>query len=160
MGCLRLLLSREERGASGCSSHPTGLLHRAPTLWVSTCGARECLTGSHAWSPGKETRDPGPEMIPGCLLSPSLCAAEPSPPFCPNLPRKTVLSASDSDSLSARVSLRLQSALPFLPEDVSSHGQHLSDLQKYEFIPCQFFISSWRIPILHRLLLGRVSGTE
>ena len=105
-----------------------------------------------------ETRDL--EMIPGCLLSPSLCAAEPSPPFCPNLPQKTVLSASDSDSLSARVSLRLQSALPFLPEDVSSHGQHLSDLQKYEFIPCQFFISSWRIPILHRLLLGRVSGTE
>ena len=65
MGCLRLLLSREERGASGCGSHPTGLLHRAPTLWVSTYGARECLTGSHAWSPGKETRDPGPGNDPG-----------------------------------------------------------------------------------------------
>ena len=95
-------------------------------------------------------------MTPGHLLSPSPCAAEPSPHFCPNLPQKTFLSA--SDSLSARVSLRLQPALPFLPGDVSSHGHHLPDLQKYEFIPCQFFISSWRIPILHRLL-GRVSGT-
>ena len=60
-------------------------------------------------------------------------AAGPSPHFCPNLPPKTFLSA--SDSLSARVSLRLQSALPFLPEDVSSHGQHLSDPQIMSFIP-------------------------
>ena len=67
-------------------------------------------------------------------------AAEPSPHFCPNLPRKTFLSA--SDSLSARVFLRLQSALPFLPEDVSSHGQHLSDSRIMSFIPslilCKF----------------------
>ena len=49
----------------GVALTPTGLLHRAPTLWVSTCGACERLTGSHAWSPGKETRDPGPGNDPG-----------------------------------------------------------------------------------------------
>ena len=117
----------------GVALAPMGLLHRAPTLCVSMCGACEHLTGSHTWSPrqGPETRDL--EMIPGRLLSPSQHAAGPSPHFCPNLPPKTFLSA--SDSLSARVSLRLQSALPFLPEDVSSHGQHLSDPQIMSFIP-------------------------
>ena len=78
-----------------------------------------------------ETRDL--EMIPGHLLSPSPRAAAPSPHFCPNLPRKTFLSA--SDSLSARVFLRLQPNLSFLLEDVSSHGHHLPELQKCEFIP-------------------------
>ena len=84
------------------------------------------------------------EMIPGRLLNPSPRAAEPSPHFCPNLPRKTFLSA--SDSLSARVFLRPQSALPFLPEDVSSHGQHLSDPRIMSFIPsliiCKFLGNS------------------
>ena len=37
-----------------------GLLHRAPTLCVSMCGACEHLTDSNAWSPGQEARDPGP----------------------------------------------------------------------------------------------------
>ena len=97
--------------------------------------------------PGAQGRKPETqdlEMIPGRLLSPSPRAAEPSPHFCPNLPRKTFLSA--SDSLSARVFLRLQSALPFLPEDVSSHGQHLSDSRIMSFIPslilCKFLGNS------------------
>ena len=117
--------------ASGCSSPgrkgghlgvaltPTGLLHGAPTLCVSMCGACEHLTVSHTGAQGRkpETRDL--EMIAGRLLSPSPCAAEPSPHCCPNLPQKTFLSASDSDPFSAGVTLRLQLALPFLPEDVS-----------------------------------------
>ena len=44
----------------GVALAPMGLLHRAPTLCVSMCGACEHLTGSHAWSPGQEARDPGP----------------------------------------------------------------------------------------------------
>ena len=88
--------------------------------------------------PGAQGRKPETqdlEMIPGRLLSPSSRAAGPSPHFCPNLLRKTFLSASDSDSLSSSVTRRLQSALLFLPEDVSSHGQHLSDPQIMSFIP-------------------------
>ena len=73
------------------------------------------MSGAQGRKP--ETRDL--EMIAGRLLSPSPCAAEPSPHCCPNLPQKTFLSASDSDSFSASVTLRLQLALPFLPEDVS-----------------------------------------
>ena len=97
--------------------------------------------------PGAQGRKPETqdlEMIPGRLLSPSSCAAGPSPHFCPNLLWETFLSA--SDSLSARVFLRLQSALPFLPEDVSSHGQNLSDPQIMSFIPslilCKFLGNS------------------
>ena len=114
-----------------------GLLHRALTLCVSTCGACEHLTVSHTGAQGRkpETRDL--EMIPGHLLSPSPRAAEPSPHFCPNLPQETFLGA--SDSLSASVSLRLQSALPFLPGDISSHGQHLSDPQTMSSIPSLIF---------------------
>ena len=123
---------------------PMGLLHRALTLCVSMCGACEHLTVSHTGAQGRkpETRDL--EMIPGRLLSPSPHAAEPPPHLCPNLPLRTFLSA--SGSLSARVSLRLQSALPFLPGDVSSHGQHLSDPQIMSFIPslilCKFLGNS------------------
>ena len=73
------------------------------------------MSGAQGRKP--ETRDL--EMIAGRLLSPSPRAAEPSPHCCPNLPQKTFLSASDSDSFSASVTLRLQLALPFLPEDVS-----------------------------------------
>ena len=141
----------------GVALTPTGLLHGAPTLCVSMCGACELLTGSQTWSPGQEARDLELEMISGCLLSPSPRAAEPSPHFCPNLPRKNVLTA--SDSLSAHVILRLQPVLSFLLEDVSSHGHRLPDLQKCEFIPSS---------VLHQFLenshpaqtsLGRVSGT-
>ena len=110
--------------------------------------------------PGAQGRKPETwdlEMISGCHLSPSPRAAEPSPHFCPNLPRKTFLTA--SDSLSAHVFLRLQPVLSFLLEDVSSHGHRLPDLQKCEFIPSA---------LLHQFLenshpaqtsLGRVSGT-
>ena len=44
----------------GVALIPMGLLHRALTLCVSTCGACEHLTGFHAWSPGQEARDLGP----------------------------------------------------------------------------------------------------
>ena len=44
----------------GVALTPMGLLHRAPTLCVSMCGACELLTGSQTWSPGQEARDPGP----------------------------------------------------------------------------------------------------
>ena len=121
-----------------------GLLHRAPTLCVSMCGACEHLTVSHTGAQGRkpETRDL--EMIPGRLLSPSPHAAEPPPHLCPNLPLRTFLSA--SGSLSARVSLRLQPVLSFLLEDVSSHGHRLPDLQKCGFIPslilCKFLGNS------------------
>ena len=71
-----------------------------------------------------ETRDL--EMVPARLLRPSPRAAEPSLHFCPNLPWKTFLSA--SVSLSARVSLRLQLALPFLPEDVSKKKSKVKSL--------------------------------
>ena len=131
--------SEEPSWDASCSSSPgrkgehlgvaltsTGLLHGAPTLCVSMCGACELLTGSQTWSPGQEARDLELEMISGCLLSPSPRAAEPSPHFCPNLPQKTFLSA--SDSLSACVSLRLQSALPFLPEDVSKKKSKVKSL--------------------------------
>ena len=104
----------------GVALKPTGLLHRAPSLWFSTCGACEHHTGSHTWSPGQEARDPGPGKDPKTSPKslPTCCRA-----FCTLLskpPLKTFLSASDSDSdsLSASVSLRLQLALPFLPEDV------------------------------------------
>ena len=128
-------------GHRGVVLTPTALLHRALTLCVSTCGAcGNMLPNSlpRLELRARSTRDL--EMIPGRLLSPAPRAAEPSPHFCPNLPRKTVLSA--FDSLSAIVSLRLQSALPFLPEDVSSYGHHLSDTQIMSFTPsfilCKF----------------------
>ena len=111
----------------GVALAPMGLLHRAPTLCVSMCGACEHLTGSHAWSPRQEARDPGPGNDPRTSPKSLPRAVRPSAHFCPNLPQKTFLSA--SGSLLASVSLRLQSALPFLPEDVSSHCQHLSDPQ-------------------------------
>ena len=114
-----------------------GLLHRALTLCVSTCGACEHLTVSHTGAQGRKPETQDLKIIPGQLLSPSPCAAEPSPHFCPNLPQETFLGA--SDSLSASVSLRLQSALPFLPGDVSSHGQHLSDPQTMSSIPSLIF---------------------
>ena len=119
MGCLSLLLSQEERGASGCGSHPHG---PAPEGTNSLFPRVEHVSTKQDPTPGAqgrktETRDL--EMIAGRLLSPSPCAAEPSPHCCPNLPQKTFLSASDSDSFSASVTLRLQLALPFLPEDVS-----------------------------------------
>ena len=97
--------------------------------------------------PGAQGRKPETqdlEMIPGRLLSPSPRAARLSAHFCPNLSRKTFLSA--SGSLSSSVTLRLQSALLFLPEDVSSHGQHLSDPRIMSFIPslilCKFLGNS------------------
>ena len=137
MGCLSLLLSREKRGASGCGSHPHG---PAPEGTNSLFPRVEHVSTKQDPTPGAqgrktETRDL--EMIAGRLLSPSPCAAEPSPHFCPNLPQETFLGA--SDSLSASVSLRLQSALPFLPGDVSSHGQHLSDPQTMSSIPSLIF---------------------
>ena len=81
--------------------------------------------------PGAQGRKPETwdlEMIPGRLLRPSPRAAEPSPHFCPNLPWKTFFSASDSDSLSSSVTVRLQLALPFLPEDVSKEKSKVKSL--------------------------------
>ena len=91
----------------------------APTLCVSTCGACEHLTVSHAWSPGQEARDLGPGNDPRMSPKsfPTCCRAFST--LFPNLPRKTFLTA--SDSLSARVFLRLQPVLSVLLEDVSSH---------------------------------------
>ena len=43
-----------------CLSPPRACSTWAPTLCVSTCGACEHLTVSHAWSPGQEARDLGP----------------------------------------------------------------------------------------------------
>ena len=97
-------------------------------------------------APGAQgkARDPGTGNDPRTSPKSLPRAAEPSPHFCSNLPLRTFLSA--SDSLSACVSLRLQSALPFLPGDVSSHGQHLSDPQIMSFIPslilCKFLGNS------------------
>lgn len=50
MGCLSLLLSREEREHLGVALTP---IRPAPqgTDSVSACGACEHLTGFHAWSP-------------------------------------------------------------------------------------------------------------
>ena len=141
----------------GVALTPMGLLHRAQ---LSVFPRVEHVSTLQFPMPGAQGRKPETwdlEMIPGHLLSPSPHAAEPSPHFCPNLPRKTFLGA--SDSLSARVFLRLQPVLSFLLEDVSSHGHHLPDLQKCEFIPSA---------LLHQFLenshpaqtsLGRVSGT-
>ena len=75
----------------GVALTPTGLLHRAPTLWVSICGACERLTGSHAWSPGKETRDPGPgndpktysKSLPTCCRAFSTLLSKPPSEDCP-----------------------------------------------------------------------------
>ena len=144
MGCLRLLLSRVERGTSGCGSRPHGPAPQGTTLCVSTCGACEHLTVSHAWSPGQEARDLGPGNDPRTYSKslPTCCRAFSN--FRPNLSRKTFVSA--SDSLSAHVSLRLQSALQFFPGDISSHGHHLSDPQIMSFIPslilCKFLGNS------------------
>ena len=112
----------------GLALTPTGLLHRAPTLCVSMCGACEHLTGSHAWSPRQEARDPGPGNDPRTTPQslPTCCRAFLH--FCPNLPWKTFLSASDSDSLSSSVTVRLQLALPFLPEDVSKKKSKVKSL--------------------------------
>ncbi|CAI9166564.1 unnamed protein product [Rangifer tarandus platyrhynchus] len=96
-------------------------------------------------------------MILGRLLSPSPRAAEPSPHFCPNLPLKTVLSA--SDSLSAHVFLRLRPVLSFLPEDVSRHGHLLPDLQKCEFIPSSVLPQYLENSHPAQTSLGMISGT-
>lgn len=132
-----------ERGASGCGSQlhgpaPKGTNYVFPhEEHVST---KQFPRLEHRAKP--ETQDL--EMIPGHLLSPSHVLQSLLHTLSPNLPLRTFLSA--SDSLSARVSLRLQSALPFLPGDVSSHGQHLSDPQIMSFIPslilCKFLGNS------------------
>ena len=157
MGCLSLLLSREERGASGCGSHPHG---PAPEGTNSLFPRVEHVSTKQDPTPGAQGSKPETwdlEMIPGCLLSPSPRAAEPSPHFCPNLPWKTFLSA--SDSLSAHVSLRLQPVLSFLLEDVSSHGHRLPDLQKCGFIPSSVLLQFRGNSHPAQTSLGRVSGT-
>ena len=60
MGCLRLLLPGRRGEHLGVALTSMGLLLWALTLCVSTCGACEHLTVSHAWSPGQEARDLGP----------------------------------------------------------------------------------------------------
>ena len=70
----------------GVALAPMSLLHRAPTLCVSMCGACEHLTGSHAWSPRQEARDPGPgndprtspKSLPTCCKA--LCTLLSKPP--------------------------------------------------------------------------------
>ena len=81
----------------GVALAPMSLLHRAPTLCVSMCGACEHLTGSHAWSPRQEARDPGPgngpstspKTLPTCCRALSALLSKPSLedfPQCLRLP--------------------------------------------------------------------------
>ena len=140
-----------------CLSPPRACSTWAPTLCVSTCGACEHLTVSHAWSPGQEARDLGPGNDPRTYSKslPTCCRAFST--LFPNLPRKTFLTA--SDTLSACVFLRLQPVLSFLLEDVSSHGHRLPDLQKCDFIPSSVLHQSLENSHPAQTSLGRVSGT-
>lgn len=69
----------------GIALTPTGLLHGAPTLCVSMCGACEHLTVSQTWSPGQEARDlePGndsrmsPKSLPTCCRAFSTLLSKP-----------------------------------------------------------------------------------
>ena len=70
----------------GIALTPTGLLHGAPTLCVSMCGACEHLTVSQTWSPGQEARDLGPgndprtysKSLPTCCRAFSTLFSKPS----------------------------------------------------------------------------------
>ena len=141
----------------GVALTPMGLLHRAPTLCVSMCGACEHLTDSNAWSPGQEARDLGPgndpRMSPKSL--PTCCRAF-----------STLLSKPPSEDFPRCLGLPLH---PCFPEASTQSSHSFLKMSAVMAIACltfrnvssflhRFFISSWRIPILHRLL-GRVSGT-
>ena len=151
MGCLRLLLSRVERGTSGCGSRPHGPAPQGTTLCVSTCGACEHLTVSHAWSPGQEARDLGPGNDPRT-----------SPKSLPTCCRafSTLLSKPPSEDFPRCLGLPLH---PCFPEASTQSSHSFLKMSAVMAITCltfrnvssflhQFFISSWRIPILHRLL--------
>ena len=97
--------SEEPSWDASCSSSPgrkgehlgvaltsTGLLHGAPTLCVSMCGACELLTGSQTWSPGQEARDLGPgndprtspKSLPTCCRAFSTLLSKPPSEECPH----------------------------------------------------------------------------
>jgi len=161
MGCLRLLLSRVERGTSGCGSRPHGPAPQGTTLCVSTCGACEHLTVSHAWSPGQEARDLGPgndprtspKSLPTCCRAFSTLLSKPPSedfPRCLGLPLHPCFPEASTQSSHSFLKMSAVMAITCLTfRNVSSFLQ-------------RFFISSWRIPILHRLLWAgfQTLGTE
>ena len=175
MGCLRLLLSREERGSSGCCSHPHWLLHRAPTFCVSTCGACDDLTVSLAWSSGQEARNPAPRNDPRTSPKslPTCCrvfSTLPSPHVLQSLLHTSVQTSLGRLSWVPQT-LTLTPSQPVFPRDFSRPFHSSLKMSAVMAIIClipvlwvsfllSFFVSSWGIQILHRLLLGRVPGTR